>query len=321
MMLQDRTLQGLGILLAALASVTFGMMILAFPIGAYVMFETEIGGDINHGYPLYDPDSAGALAGLSVGDAFVLLWCLYLVVFTIAVLGPGRDFFKALIPMMNTGEQSSSNYMVSAVRWFSILVAVSAVIGMIQESAGIAAEPPAAANDLVRFFEVARAPLIEELGFRVVLIGVPLFVMYSHRSTVRHFFRSLWHPYRNLHVFEMNRPVALIILSAALFGVAHISGDGWGADKLAQAVAGGMVIGWAYFRYGLVPALLIHWATNYLVYSYAHLVAEISLVTVGEAFSHPMLATFEVIFLITGAVSIAMIAVPRVARIRGSVRP
>ena len=44
------------------------------------------------------------------------------------------------------------------------------------------------------------------------------------------------------------------------------SDDAWSTGKLAQAAASGIIIGWVYFRYGLVSAVLIHWATNYFIF-------------------------------------------------------
>ena len=64
--------------------------------------------------------------------------------------------------------------MIGVTKWFSILVLVSALINFVQE--GIVIEiPPLDDNDLIQFFYVSLAPLIEEFGFRLILIGIPLF--------------------------------------------------------------------------------------------------------------------------------------------------
>ena len=44
--------QIIGISYAALISVIFGLMITSFPIGAYVVFNSEIGDEINYEYPI-----------------------------------------------------------------------------------------------------------------------------------------------------------------------------------------------------------------------------------------------------------------------------
>ena len=48
----NKILQALGIPFTALLSVIFGLLLVSFPIGIFVVFESEIGGDINYEYPL-----------------------------------------------------------------------------------------------------------------------------------------------------------------------------------------------------------------------------------------------------------------------------
>ena len=318
-MQENKTLQALGIPFSALISIIFGIMIFSFPIGAYIVFNTDIGNEINYQYPLQSLDFF--IAGISIqipidfelGDAFIVLWSLYVIIFAVAMFGPKKNFFKELAPIMNEGKlTSSSNYMVSMIKWFTILILVSAIINIVQESIGITTEPPLAENDLIQFFDVTKAPLVEEIGFRVLLIGVPLYAIYSHKASAKHFFKSLWHPHANLHIFEKNKAILLIVLVAVFFGLAHIiSGEAWSGGKFAQAAASGIIIGWVYFRYGLAPALLIHWATNYFVFSYVYLIADINFVTVTEAFSHSMLQTFEIMFFVAGIISVTMMFIYR----------
>ena len=75
----------------------------------------------------------------------------------------------------------------------------------------------------------------------------------------------------------MKKVLLVIVTVGILFGAAHIfSDEAWSTGKLAQAVASGIIIGCVYFRYGLVPAILIHWATNYFIFSYGLIVADIN---------------------------------------------
>jgi len=48
----NNILHGLGIPYSALISIIFVMMLLSFPIGAYVMFNSDVGKDITFEYPL-----------------------------------------------------------------------------------------------------------------------------------------------------------------------------------------------------------------------------------------------------------------------------
>ena len=61
-----------------------------------------------------------------------------------------------------------------------------------------------------------------------MLIGIPLFAIYSHQTSMILFFKSLWHPTQTLHIYETKKALILIIVVGIFFGVAHIiSGEPW----------------------------------------------------------------------------------------------
>ena len=182
------------------------------------------------------------------------------------------------------------------------------MINFIQESFGIVTQPPESTNDLILFLAVTIAPITEEIGFRVMLIGLPLFAIYSYRSSFRTFFKALWHPYQNLDIPEHKKAILIIIAVGIFFGAAHIiSGEPWSNGKFAQAAASGIIIGWVYYRYGLISAILIHWATNYFIFSYVFMISEVNGISIDSAISHSMINTLEIILVVTGIVSIAVI--------------
>ena len=301
----NKILQGIGIPHSALLSIIFGMMVLSFPLGAYVMFQSELGNDINFEFPIISFE----IFTVEIGDVFIFLWCIYAIFFTIAMLGPKQDFVKTLSSLLSYGKLvTKTNYMVAVTKWFSILILVSAIINFIQEGFGISTIPPTVENDLIQFFYVSLAPITEEIGFRLFLIGLPLVAFYSHKTSIKHFFKGLWHPSDNLHIYESRRAIILIIIVAVFFGLAHvISGEPWSGGKFAQATASGIILGWLYFRYGLISAILVHWATNYFIFSYVDFISQVSLISVESAFSHSLIITMEIIFLISGALSISIL--------------
>ena len=313
---QNRILQGLAIPHTALISVIFCLMILSFPTGMYLVFNSEIGDDITYEYPM--ESLSLFLAGIGfeapvefeLGDGFVVIWCTFLILFAIGIFGPKTNFVTVLQAMITEGKYKiQDNYIVATIKWFSILVIVSAGIIGVQELAGISVEQPESTNQLVQFFDISLAPIIEEIGFRVILIGIPLFALYSQRSSLRTLGKSLWWPWQNLENVNTKRALIVIITVGILFGAAHIfSDESWSNGKLAQAIASGIIIGWVYYRYGLVPAILIHWATNYFVYSYGYIVADINQISINSAFSHSLLTTVELILIVTGIISVVSLA-------------
>jgi hypothetical protein len=314
----NKILQFLGIPFTALLSVLFGLLLISFPMGLYVIFETEIGGDINYEYPLTHLDIfAGtelhqSFVDVSIGDAFVVLWVFYLVIFVIATLGPKSGFLKTLSPVISFGKcDTRLNYMIGVTQWFSILILISALINFVQEGFGVEIIPPPTDNDLIQFFYVSLAPLVEEFVFRLILIGIPLFALYASKSSVRHFIGCLWNP-ASLNIYNTKKAVFLIVFVGVLFGFAHVAfEDSWSGGKFAQAAASGIILGWVYLRYGFVTSLLIHWATNYFVFSYVGFLSQINSISIQDAFSHSLMSSLEILFLVSGVFSVCIFLAQR----------
>ena len=311
-----KLIQSIGIPFTALLSVVFGLLLISFPIGLFVVFESNIGGDINFDFPLTHIELFEGTTlyqnpiDISIGDVFVILWSFYAVLFVISILGPKHGFFKSMSSIISLGKfDSEKNYMFEITKWFSILVLISTMINFIQEKFGIETVPQLGGNDLIQFFYVSLAPLIEEFGFRFLLIGIPLFALYSRRTSVKYFIRCLWNP-DSLDIHDSTKAILLIIFVGVLFGFAHIAfGESWSEGKFAQATAGGIILGWVYLRYGFVASLLIHWATNYFVFSYANLISQINSISIMDAFSHSLMASLELLLLISGIFSISMLLI------------
>ena len=77
---QNKILQGLAIPHTALISVIFCLMVISFPTGMYLVFNSGIGDDVTYEYPM---DSLSIfLAGIGfeapmefeLGDGFVVIW-------------------------------------------------------------------------------------------------------------------------------------------------------------------------------------------------------------------------------------------------------
>jgi membrane protease YdiL (CAAX protease family) len=185
------------------------------------------------------------------------------------------------------------------------------LINFIQEGFGIVITPPPVENNLTHFFYVTLAPVLEEFGFRLILIGIPLFALYSNRSSVKYFVQCLWNP-NNLKIYDFKKAIFLIIFIGILFGFSHIAfGESWSEGKFLQATIGGIILGWVYIRYGFVASLLIHWGTNYFVFSYANFISQLNLISIEEAFSDSLMTSLELLFLFAGILSIMILLVNR----------
>ncbi|HLC24595.1 MAG TPA: CPBP family intramembrane glutamic endopeptidase [Nitrosopumilaceae archaeon] len=309
-MQSDKLFKALSTPYSALTSVIFGLMIVSFPIGAYVVFNSDIGKEIIFDFSIDGIDVFIAGIGIKIpiqfelGDGFIVVWCVYLVLFAVSLLGPKTNFSKALSSLISEGWHNiRNNYLLGMLTWFSILIVVSVIIDSVQQSFGIFVEPPETQNKLIQFFRITTSPLTEEIGFRMFLIGLPLFAMFATKISIGSFFKSLWHPSQNLEITNYKKALGLVIVVGIFFGVAHIiSGSPWSTGKFAQASISGVIIGWVYVRHGLAPAILLHWATNYFIFSYIFFMSDINQ-TSNES-SNPFLNTLEVLFFISGTLAI-----------------
>ena len=148
---------------------------------------------------------------------------------------------------------------------------------------------------------------MEEFIFRILLVGIPLFVLYSGRASIRYFLKCLWTP-TSLNILDFKKAIFIIIFVGVAFGFAHIAfNDSWSDGKFAQATVGGVILGWVYLRYGIVASLLIHWATNYFIFAYAHFISQINSVPLEAAFSNPLMSTLELLFLSSGILAVCIL--------------
>jgi membrane protease YdiL (CAAX protease family) len=107
---------------------------------------------------------------------------------------------------------------------------------------------------------------------------------------------------------EHKRALSIIVVVGLFFGLAHIiSGEPWSEGKFAQAAISGIIIGWVYYRYGLISAILVHWATNYFIYSYIFFISDLNQISIQNALSHSMIGTLEIILVATGIISLGMV--------------
>src|SRR3989337_1302007 len=120
-------MKSLGIPFSALVSVIFGLMILSFPLGAYVVFNSNIEDGVRFDFPINGFDFFPAGIGFEIpiqfelGDVFIGLWGVFVILFSIAMFGPKTNFLKALSSIISEGKyEPKSNYLVSVIKWFAI---------------------------------------------------------------------------------------------------------------------------------------------------------------------------------------------------------
>jgi hypothetical protein len=135
---------------------------------------------------------------------------------------------------------------------------------------GLPVGSPFSGNDFLNFVGLALAPLREEFGFRVLLIGVAAVIVTLPRPGTSAL-RTLWRPSVAYEGVD-NNTFALVVtwaagaFSAGAFGASHVAcgSGGWEVGKLPEAIYGGVILSYLYIRYGFHVAVLAHWGVDYL---------------------------------------------------------
>jgi membrane protease YdiL (CAAX protease family) len=165
------------------------------------------------------------------------------------------------------------NYLMITLSWFSAYFVLSISIDVIQQIFGVNLGNPLTDNAILSFFYLSAAPLNEEIFFRIILMGVPLFLIFVPLGKGK-LLSTLNHPYPNIQKYKGKYTIVgifiIIILSSIVFGLSHvIFGGGYEIGKISQAALGGLIIGWIYYRYGLSSAITFHWISNYVFFAYS----------------------------------------------------
>ncbi len=222
------------------------------------------------------------------GTAFVFVWVVYVLCF-IAAWKWRESFHKAIRrSVSNPFHNVFSNFLLIFPLISSmILVSVTAIIYS-QESVGIPTGEPAFPQNLPLqgiFLELAYAPVVEELGFRLVPLGLYtiLYVFLAGRTAAHRGRRLLYaalYPdgakksagLRNVAEHGIWRGISvgewvMIIATSALFGYAHIiSGSGWQAGKITSVFVQAFFFATTYLAYGFEAPILLHWYFNYYLF-------------------------------------------------------
>lgn len=226
------------------------------------------------------------------GDAVLLAWFVVLLAALLAiylylVLLHGPLTYKALkMPMARIAEKVKVDS--TLIHVGQILMAVlffqAIYLFLILPNIGITPEPPSIIRefpDWYNLYSLVNAAVWEEVATRLLLIGLPM-ALGSFAIRLGQVLTS-FHPYQGGGVRYLagslryilggmvrgNSPRAarvmgatLILISAALFGYAHV--PSWGAWKFVDAFVAGLALGYLFLRRGIAASILFHFSVNSL---------------------------------------------------------
>ena len=284
-----------GILYAAIIAGTAIMLVLSIPFGTYALFFTHLSSNTP---PC--PCNAQTLAanvpfyiGLltvyvpvtpSFGTLFLALTAVYCLMIAIAAY-QGGGFARALVDSARQGPKALlQNPLSATIVILGATLFATVILQDLQTAAGVATGG-LTGDPFLLFMDLQLSPLIEEIGYRFFLIGVPLAVLLLvTRPTPKKFLKTLWRPSAawaddptvEPEHLQLNRSTLrnftyfLIAFSSILFGLAHyLSGAGWDVGKISEAALDGVALAYLYVRYGLHASIVFHWAVDYASNAFA----------------------------------------------------
>ncbi|MDG6996509.1 MAG: CPBP family intramembrane metalloprotease [Nitrososphaerota archaeon] len=214
----------------------------------------------------------------SLGNLFLALWTIYLALFAMALNGPMKSVIGALKTTAKKGVGALfDNSIYGTMLVFPLVLWSSVLLEMLQQAGGVSTGNLPLQDPFLTMVELSIAPLREELGFRVIPIGIAAFVVLLTKGRVRDGLLSLWHPSKYLKKVDspveykrhLNLIYLMIAISSILFGVAHyLLGAGWGPGKIAEAAVAGVALGGLYYKYGFPSTVLLHWLIDYFLTTY-----------------------------------------------------
>lgn len=263
---------------SVLLLLTLSLVILSFPAGFYSVYVGPLGNrtasSISRPYLWLGPVLLLFPGTLTVGAYFLILSLVY-IAFLAYAWTQKEHLLTAISRATREGIESLfSSPLAVVLISIGLLVFGGVVIDSLVSSTGtpigtIRGDP------LGLLLGLTASPLVEGLGFRVVLIGLIALILSMGRPA-RQALRALWRPSVVYEGMAVGGGTAALIwaatgFSAVTFGACHVlCGTTWNAGKFPEAAFGGLVLGYLYVRYGFHVSVLAHWGVDYLgsVYSF-----------------------------------------------------
>ena len=218
---------------------------------------------------------------INIGDLFLSLWIMYIVCLATTLLGPKLNFIEALKKPSNS---IFSNSLFALTLLANAAFFLTIAIQTLQETQGIPTGNPFASqtNSYLLFLILAYAPIVEELGFRIIPLGFMFLIFFRTILKSREdaslkkksLFLSFLYPEYvkeelKLKTFKRNGIKAItdtewiaVFITAVAFGLAHYLA-GWEVGKITSTFVVGLILSISYIIYGICAPILIHWFLNF----------------------------------------------------------
>ena len=262
-----------------LLAFTVVLLALSIPAGFYAVFSGGLSTAVSYSAPVHPYFWIGPLPFISgstvtAGLLFAAVMVVYVALLVLGAFQDGGPLKAAAASIRGGFAPLLSSPFVVMITAIGFLTFTSSVIDSLTSSAGIPIGGPSG-DPLELFVGFTYAPLVEEVGFRLVLIGLVAMVL-SIGKTWKEALGALWRPSKVMEGVAVGTGTGAIIwaamgLSAVTFGACHVvcGGSGWQVGKFPEAAFGGLVLGYVYVKYGLHVAIITHWGIDFFGSAFA----------------------------------------------------
>ncbi|MDO5862039.1 MAG: CPBP family glutamic-type intramembrane protease [Thermoplasmata archaeon] len=200
--------------------------------------------------------SVGSITGTALQIAWVLIELAVLASFVVLLWKTWKAMPRDRKPTVDEIVYSQAGRTGSV---YAMAMAVSMAVSLIFMALGVdmgSASSNPTGNTPAALLAYADAGVWEEVISRFIPMGIPMAI-----AALAHGRKDAW---RFLFGgFGLSRlSVALIFISALMFGFAHMSG--WGLWKVLPSFLVGLLLGYLYARVGIHATILVHFALDYL---------------------------------------------------------
>ena len=229
-----------------------------------------------------------------VGVMFLFLWIVFAVSF-VAAWKLRENFHRVIRESITKPTRkifSSCLFAMPIINSMTLIVVVA--INSIQEAGGIpTGTSPIQGEPFLDFFELSYSAVVEEIGFRLIPIGVFLIiyllitkkkeVTFSLKHKIKLFFTAFLFPdkakrmvdAKTVSEYGVRGGISLgewgmVIFTSIVFGLAHFNPSvSWEIGKISSAGVAGLVIGLSYLVYGAQAPIIMHWFFNVYIDTYS----------------------------------------------------
>jgi membrane protease YdiL (CAAX protease family) len=265
------------VVFAFLLVFTAALVLASFPAGLYAVFVGHLSNQfsfdtVSRPYMYVGPFFQWLPFTASVGTTFLALTAVYLGMLTLS-WRQGTSPRAALSASLTggAGRLFTSPFLVAIIS-IGFLTFTATLLDALSNASGFPVGSLPTVDPLAQFLGLAVAPLVEELGFRLMIIGAVAVVISLGRPS-KDLLRVLWRPSVAFEREGARKETTLVLaaalaLSSLVFGYAHVAA-GWDVGKLFEASYGGVVLGYLYIKYGFHMAVLCHWGIDYFGSAFA----------------------------------------------------